>query len=212
MLRLDGHLCLFRISLEPARLQVVPDLRSCTKSHSAAAVGLVRVAASEQPHCTWSLTAQSGLAPAAAAAPAPSADVFGLYIRSGLAHAARLQAVGVPQLGSSTALELSESNLISGGLGGVGLLTSSWLAHLRPQSRLVLLGRSGRASAGHADQLMRSSCITTMLQCDVTSAAEVAPALASRNPLLILHAGERVSMSGRSWPKISGAALHKRSG
>ena len=169
-------------------------MRTCATSHLAAALGLVRVAASEQPHCTWSLTAQSGLAPAAAA-PAPAADAFGLYMRSGLAHAARLEAVGGPQLGSSTALELSQSVLISGGLGGVGLLTSSWLAHLRPQSRLVLVGRSGRASAGHADQLMRG-CSTTMVRCDVTSAAEVAPAMASCNSLLILHAGEHELRSG----------------
>ena len=177
-------------------VQVVPDPGAIAMPHLCAAIGLVRVAASEQPHSSWSLTAQSALAPGTAAVQ-PSADAFGVATRSGLQHAARLEALQAPTgqkpASSSAAVQTSSTFVVSGGLGGVGLLASTWLAQLNPASNLMLLGRSGRAAAAAAAGLLPKLCsgpsCVTLLRCDVTAAAEAGLAAAGRGSMLILHAG-----------------------
>ena len=72
--------------------------------------------------------------------------------------------------------------IISGGLGGLGLLTAHWMTQLDSR-RLVLLGRSGRGSSRTSKELWDSACEVTMSRCDVSAAAEAAA--------VIMHARQR---------------------
>ena len=95
--------------------------------------------------------------------------------------------------------------VISGGLGGLGLLVAAWLA-ARGAREIILLGRSGRANLSPA---LTALCTTGLLsparagqqilaagagpavrlvRCDVSDCEEVAAALSGRAPDLVCHA------------------------
>jgi len=95
--------------------------------------------------------------------------------------------------------------VITGGLGGLGLLVAAWLA-ARGARELVLLGRSGRATpspaltalsatgllspteAGQQGLAAGAAPAVRMVRCDVSDREEVAAALAGYTPDLICHA------------------------
>jgi NAD(P)-dependent dehydrogenase (short-subunit alcohol dehydrogenase family) len=65
------------------------------------------------------------------------------------------------------------SVLISGGLGGIGLLTGSWLAATRPKAHVWLLGRSGRCVHPVAAKFtQQAQCVTTSAV-DITANVDV---------------------------------------
>ena len=95
--------------------------------------------------------------------------------------------------------------VISGGLGGLGLLVAGWLA-ARGARELVLLGRMGRAAAtpaltalftagmlspaGAGQQSLAAGATPAvkLVRCDVSDREEVAAALAGCAPNLVCHA------------------------
>lgn len=95
------------------------------------------------------------------------------------------------------------SAIISGGMGGLGLLSAGWLTR-NGTTKLVLLGRSGRVATspqlenllggvGDAPKIGAASQRVTvevvLLRCDVTCPVEVAAALRECNADLVCHAG-----------------------
>ena len=99
--------------------------------------------------------------------------------------------------------KLVHTVVIAGGMGGLGLLTACWLTR-EGAAKLVLLGRSGRASdSPELVSLMgsgsdpsdnggasRGACTELLLvRCNVTSPEEVAAALRGCNADLVCHAG-----------------------
>ena len=99
------------------------------------------------------------------------------------------------------------SALITGGLGGLGLLVAAWLAE-RGAKQLILLGRSGRAApsaplqalltgalppaeskaVASAPQSGAAAAIVKMLRCDVSDRDELAAALMGFRPAFVCHA------------------------
>ncbi|KAK9803914.1 hypothetical protein WJX72_004698 [[Myrmecia] bisecta] len=73
--------------------------------------------------------------------------------------------------------------IVTGGAGGLGLLTASWMVEAGALS-LVLLGRTGRAaSAAHLAALTRSGCLVTVMRSDVSRQDEAAAALEAARAL-----------------------------
>ncbi|MGD1930337.1 MAG: SDR family NAD(P)-dependent oxidoreductase [Leptolyngbyaceae cyanobacterium] len=101
--------------------------------------------------------------------------------------------------------------LITGGLGGLGLLTADWLV-AQGDCHLVLLSRRSRAETSAATQsqvqaLEAKGAKVTVLQADVTKRETLAPAIASLNTPLrgVIHAAGVLS-DGRleqlAWPQF----------
>ena len=150
---------------------------------SAAVSGLLKVAALEEP--AWQLRLLLADPAAAGGAALPAADVYGAAAAAGADFRPRMQlaagqpgaaldAVAAPMHSSSG----SGCHVITGGLGGLGMLTACHLAQ-EGQGGLLLLGRSGRfaesAAAGSQQrQLQQGSCSTTLLQADVAVTADAA--------------------------------------
>lgn len=95
------------------------------------------------------------------------------------------------------------SAIISGGMGGLGLLSAGWLRR-NGTTKLVLLGRSGRVTTspqlesllgGVGDALVsgaanqRVSVEVVLVRCDVACPVEVAAALRGCHADLVCHAG-----------------------
>ena len=82
--------------------------------------------------------------------------------------------------------------IISGGLGGLGLLMARWMTQLGSR-QLVLLGRSGRGSSRTSEELWDSACEVTMGRCDVSVAAEAAAVITHArqrgHTARVIHAG-----------------------
>lgn len=111
------------------------------------------------------------------------ADLYGVAARGGALHRPLLgygAAADAPD-GSgrqAAAVERDSTYVITGGLGGLGLLTAQWMAGGGAPA-LVLLSRSGvAASAGDARSITHSSTLMVVSKCDV-SFSEDARLLAS---------------------------------
>ncbi|CAL8465605.1 g5141 [Coccomyxa elongata] len=102
---------------------------------------------------------------------------FGLREAFGVLCAPRLQPMTAGDMGQSVQGQLiwPQSALITGGLGGIGLLTAHFMA-LSGLESLLLLGRSGRVEIGAA--AFGNACVT-LRRCDVSSKEEAAVAAAS---------------------------------
>ena len=82
-----------------------------------------------------------------------------------------------------------------GGLGSLGLIAGSWWSARSPDTHLVLVSRSGRASAStraslQLQALLRGSSLVTITRCDVSSQAaivmlQVAACMASDRPIMV---------------------------
>lgn len=117
--------------------------------------------------------------------PAPlRADLYGVAVRGGTLHRPLLcyrSATAAPQ-GSSLsgshaaglALPASSTFAVTGGLGGLGLLTAGWLAGCGAPA-LLLLSRTGLA-AGSADagSITRSGALVAMAKCDASATEDAA--------------------------------------
>jgi hypothetical protein len=105
------------------------------------------------------------------------ADLYGVAARGGALHRPLLMyaAAGAGADSSSPAgeqatapVEGSSTYAITGGLGGLGMLTANWLAGSGARS-LVLLSRSGQAaSAGDAAAILHSPALVVVSKCDVS--------------------------------------------
>lgn len=178
----------------------------------ALAVSMLRVAAQEQPGVRWeAVSVSAAMSPSAAlaarhaaAAAGHTADAYGAALSQGVLlrpqllrrHSSGL-AEGFPQ-----ALDpaLGGSVLVTGGLGGLGVLAGSWLALHASERRaphVWLVGRSARPTQGLLAHLLGSSCAVSAATCDVGARGEVTALLqtltlpGTRAPALsgLLHAG-----------------------
>ena len=118
------------------------------------------------------------------AAPLPASlggggDLYGLATRGGGALCRPLLSYDEGQMpGGATAsvaaapVDSSSAYVITGGLGGLGLLTARWLAGSGAGS-LVLLSRSGlAASASDSASIVRSTALLAIAKCDVSSSED----------------------------------------
>ena len=70
--------------------------------------------------------------------------------------------------------------VIAGGLGALGSLVATWFAQQSADTRLVLLGRSGRFSPHTASMQLQqlldgtTGCVVTLTACDTSCRADVA--------------------------------------
>ena len=144
-----------------------------SRSQSAAAlVALAKVAASEGSVATRSLVIGSNTA---GSNPGPhSAARHATFNGNVLHHPCLLPAAALQPAPAVVARSRQRGTaIISGGLGGLGLLTAHWITQLGSH-RLILLGRSGRSSSRTSEELCDSACEVTMGRCDVSVAAEAA--------------------------------------
>ena len=82
------------------------------------------------------------------------------------------------------------SAMVSGGLGSLGFLSSSWMVEEGWHS-VTLLGRSGRAELSHSC-IYKATAMVTMMRCDVSAASEIAEIAEVTNSHQItdlIHAG-----------------------
>lgn len=151
---------------------------------AAAAWGMLRVAASEAPDASWSAVELDSAAWSAGAAAGEVSDVSGSVVRSGLllrpmlagadAHAAVAAAATVQGCGMNGLV------VVTGGLGGIGMLLGSWLIKQQPTApalRVALLGRSGLFGSTPAELLLSNAPVIAA-RCDASIAEDVAAALA----------------------------------
>lgn len=157
---------------------------SCSAdSYSAAASAILKVAESEggSPRSIL-ITQQEQAAPLEIVS--REARLNGNVVQS----SRLLPAIRQPQDGRFEGLKAG-SAIVSGGMGGLGLLTALWLSEQGLES-LTLLGRSGRGGPDCA-LLFESSSALTMARCDVTSADESSAAVVGprHRSCLVVHAG-----------------------
>ena len=219
----QGSLCLATTASQP-QLSIAPAMGSAS---SAASLlwGMLRSVALEHTSATAtatdvdSLAAAHGssaasatallcLAAAAAAATKSSGDAYGRAERGGLSFAATLLPSAVPAaaaLGGSTgqlqAIKAAKGRIaVTGGMGSLGSILSSWVDAAQLATELVLLGRTGRlagsdASPGLTGLLARSSTALTLAMTDLAgsegSTAALGAAAGTRTaPLAALfHSG-----------------------
>ena len=178
--------------------------RASAGAASAGLHGLIKVAAAESvipgdAGVAFSSPLAPGQLSAAAAQVTQSSGRFGAAVRAGLLHTPVL----LPSSWKAQRMEQPQPQrahlqavVISGGLGGLGLLAAAWLQAASQTRHLVLLGRSGRAAAAAAPlaaALTRSdsSCRVTLLRCDVAADEEARAAVAAAGNTVhsVLHAG-----------------------
>jgi len=164
--------------------------------------GLLKVAASEQL-----LAADAEVVLGSPALPATSEHAssrqFGAALKAGTLFSPRLLPSSSRAMEPAAGLKARGATLITGGLGGLGLLTAAWLqqsSSSQPGTSLVLLGRNGRSqgsdtagAAGLTTGGTTCTCLVSMVRCDVAASEEAAAAaLAAGQPHAVaslLHAG-----------------------
>lgn len=127
---------------------------------------------------------------------------FGVVQEGGALFAPRLLPAVLQQVNERSSSSNNAAHLrcalITGGLGGLGLLTANWLTHPSGSCgslrHVALLGRSGHATGSLAGSpIYASEAAVTILRCDVGMAEEAAAAVsatAAAFPLsAVLHAG-----------------------
>lgn len=112
------------------------------------------------------------------------ADLYGVTVRAGTLHRPLLRYKlapppqgGNPSSGLETygsAVQSSGTFAVTGGLGGLGLLTASWLVG-RGALALVLVSRAGlAASSADASTVTRSAALVAMAKCDASASEDAA--------------------------------------
>ena len=156
----------------------------------AAAMGAFRVASIEAPSAALTTLQLDG--PSASGVALPQAGVFGATVHGGAAFVPSLEAfggAGLPAPPSKAAHGLEGSVLITGGLGALGGLISTFLAEARGVRSLALLGRTGRG-AGLSDALRSGSAgaFVSAVRADAALREDASAALAGGMEGLV-HAG-----------------------
>ncbi len=111
---------------------------------------------------------------------------------------ARLVATSMPSGDAPATIAAHGSYLVTGGLGGLGLVLADWLAE-QGARRLVLLGRQapGEAAAATLARLADAGVQVSVIQADVTDAAALAQALADESDLRgVFHAAGVIDDAG----------------
>ena len=150
--------------------------------------GLGRVISQENPELkptlvdldpAMSVTEQAALLAAEVTAPCPGEQVA---LRATGRHTARLTRYAA-QPAAPLTVRGDATYLITGGLGGLGLVTARWLVE-QGARHLLLLGRSEPKVAAQTElaALRALGATVTTVQADVTDRAQVAHVLAAINP------------------------------
>ena len=185
--------------------------------------GLGKVIALEHPELhtvCFDLDPTGALAPQAAAlcaqllAPAAEAREAQLALRQERLHVARLRRFAWQPTESALGIvtgQASATYLITGGLGGLGLLVARWLVE-QGARHLVLVGRSQPKAAmqRQLDQLAARGVTVRIAQADVADFAQMTHVLQTidpRHPLRgIIHAAgvlEDAALLHQSWARFS---------
>ena len=182
----------WQLPAEAAALALPSSAAPASKQAAAAAGlhGMLKAAASEQL-IAGDAAVMYGSGAAASASRQFGAAVHGAAVYAPVLLPTSAAAGSGAHAGGPTAAAAPGSVLITGGLGGLGMLSAAWLLRQRGDARLVLLGRSGRSS-GDAATLTAGGWVS-MARADVatTEEAAAAVALATREQRLgaMLHAG-----------------------
>lgn len=148
--------------------------------------GMGRSLALEMPHVWGGLldvepvdppTSEDALFATAAAILTELWDAQGetqLAYRHGVRYVARLQETAAPVVVKPTPIHADATYLITGGLGGLGLLVARWLVE-QGARHLVLSGRRGLGDKAAAlAPLTAAGCAVQVIQADVAQATDVA--------------------------------------
>lgn len=163
----------------------------------AAVWGMARVAASEAPTLAWSGVDVAGVATYRGLTRASmiSDDLSGASIEFGALRRPLLLPVtgSGPQESQLDNSVFSGRAVVTGGLGGLGLLLATWLGEYESTSELLLLGRSGIFADG-VQTLRDCPAAVTAMRSDVGAAADVDDALRADSSQLmplsaVFHAG-----------------------
>lgn len=150
--------------------------------------GMLKAAASEQL-----IASNADVTYGSSSATSSASRQFGAAVHSGAMYSSVLLPASSSSSGAGSSLPTTASGsvLITGGLGGLGMLSATWLQRQHEGRHLVLLGRSGRSSSAAA--ALTAGGWVTMARADVATAEEAAAAvaLATRQQGLgaVLHAG-----------------------
>ena len=161
---------------------------------------------------------------ALSAAPLPpplAADLYGTAARAGRLYRPQLtyqQPSGDSSQAVQAGVRADGTYLVTGGLGGLGLLTAQWMAGSGARS-LLLASRSGLAgSAADAAQLVGSLALISITKCDasVPEDARLALAVAQALPWRLagavhaagLQASSRAIAAACAWPGSREQAAH----
>ncbi len=159
---------------------------------AAGASGLLRTAAQEYPGVKWRAYSRSLLAASSQANVLPAdADAFGARLAESVLRRPQMLPSAPGPADSVLPSAVPHGSLaITGGLGGIGLLSGLWAAEQHTGLQVHLLGRSGHALAVALPVLARMSCVT-VTRCDVGSPEEAAQLARRAGPPLrqIWHAG-----------------------
>ena len=189
--------------------------------------GAAAAAAASALHAMLKVAVHEGVLPAATAitlrgeAPgslartcseAAGSRQFGAVLQRGVVYRPVLCAVDSQAAPASASTQALRSVLVAGGLGGLGMLTASWLAQLEQAQRLVLLGRTGRPKATQLAHLLTASVPVTLVRCDIASRDETLAAAAGANHPLsaVMHAGG--TLADAALPSQSAANLRAVAG
>jgi acyl transferase domain-containing protein len=153
--------------------------------------GLLRTAAMEHPEIdivACDLDPDAGADPVAALQIELRAADAERHVawRGGVRYAARIQRSTTPvERGAAPAIRAAASYLVTGGLGGLGLLTADWLVR-RGARHLVLLGRSAPDlhAAREIARFERAGTSVAVVRCDVADAEALARVLSGIDPAL----------------------------
>lgn len=173
--------------------------QAATAAAAAGLHALLKVAAAEQVTAVDAAVVYGGAAAGSTASAArqagSAADAATLYTPVLLPSSAVTSSAVAP---SPVASGSSGAAVITGGLGGLGLLTAAWMQRQGQCQHLVLLGRSGRGDNSSlagltTDDSSSGTVLVTMARCDVAVAEEAAAAAAAAARTCpvqaVLHAG-----------------------
>uniref|UniRef100_A0A0D3JYV3 PKS/mFAS DH domain-containing protein n=2 Tax=Emiliania huxleyi TaxID=2903 RepID=A0A0D3JYV3_EMIH1 len=142
-------------------------------SHHAGSLGLARTARAEGAADLHQLDlSTASAAHAVAVASALPLDEPDLLLRKGLLLAPRLQPCTQPPSAETDAPTLG-SHLLTGGLGGLGLVTARWLAESGAR-RLILASRNGAVAPGGVADRLPPRCTVLAAACDAAQPSSVA--------------------------------------
>ena len=186
-----SSLCLLQTCLvksSPAGVWVVTcnvhtiDRAGFVTDHHAGPWGLIRSARTEAPMLSIRCMDVDGVSrhPQQASALALAAILVGIdhtepeVAVCGATHVARLAAVPHAILPHEASLALPtepSTQLLTGGTGGLGLLTAGWLAETDCNSHIVLASRSGVLLPEAAERLYKSGAKASAYRCDTAQPA-----------------------------------------
>ncbi len=137
-----------------------------------------------------------------------------IAFRSGVCHVARLKRCDRPTLVAAPRFEPHASYLITGGLGGLGLIVAKWMAE-QGARRLILVGRNGIERPEQADAVRRIEQLGASVRtvradiADPQAVAQLFDSIAAEEPPLkgVIHAA--AALSRDSVREMSPDALHE---